>query len=80
MVQGGREVDGVSDLVGEVPRIPNGEVINARSQARLVRRREEGDLSHFPLQKREGLDVGILRSGACLATLKVASQDKEVVM
>jgi hypothetical protein len=78
--EGGRESDVISDLIGEVPWIPNGEVVDARSQAELVRRCEGGDLSPFPPQKREGLDVGILRSGACLATLKVASQDKEVVM
>ena len=37
-----REGDGVSDLVGEVPWISNGEVFDARSQAGLVRMREGG--------------------------------------
>jgi hypothetical protein len=33
----------------------------------------------FSSRKREGMDVGILRIGACSTSLKVASQDKEVV-
>ncbi len=31
-------------------------------------------------QKGDGLDVGIFRIGACLAPLKVASYNEEVVM
>jgi hypothetical protein len=56
---GGREGDRVSELVGEVKWVPNGEVIDSRSQARLVRGREGGGLSPSPPQKGEGLDVGI---------------------
>ena len=40
--------------------------------------REGRGLSPFSPQKGEGLDVGILRIGACPITLKVASQNKEV--
>ena len=77
--KGGREGDGVSNLIGEGPWIPNGEVIDACSQARLVRRREGGDLSSLSPRKREGMDMGILRTGACSTTLKIASDDKEVL-
>ena len=70
--EGGRDGDGVSNSVGEVPWIPKCEMIYAG-------RREGGGLISFPSRKREDLDVGILRIGAIPATLKVASRDKEVV-
>ena len=56
--EGGREGDGVSDLVGEVPWIPNGEVIDARSHTGLVRRREGGGLSPFFISKKGGYGRG----------------------
>jgi hypothetical protein len=77
--KGGREGDNVSELVGEVTWIPNSDMIDERGQARLVRRREDVDLSPFPPQTGEGLGVGILRVGACPTHLQIASQDKEVV-
>jgi hypothetical protein len=48
--EGGREGDGVSELIGEVSWIPNGEVIDARGQS-LAWRRESGGLSPFPPKK-----------------------------
>ena len=52
--------------------ILNGEVVDARSHTGLVRRRG-GSFSSFPPIKREELDVGIFRRGACQVILKVPS-------
>ena len=60
-------------LFNKVSWIPQCEVFDARSLAGLVLRREGGSVSPFPPQKREELNVCILRRGACLATLKVPS-------
>jgi hypothetical protein len=71
--KGGRQGGGFSDLCGDLPRIPNGEVINACSHAELERGIEDGVLRPFPPQKKECMYVGILRVGACPVPLKVAS-------
>jgi hypothetical protein len=71
--EGGRKVDSSLHLVSEVLWIPNGEVVDASSQAEMVRRREGGSFISIPSKTREGLYVGIFRCGACPTTLKVPS-------
>ena len=71
--KGGGEGGGVSYLCGELPRIPDGEVIDACSSVGLKRGHEGGILCPFPHEKGEFLYVGILFVGACPAPLEVAS-------
>ena len=62
-----------------MPRIPNAEVVNVRSLAGLVWGRESGDNNPVPYHNREGLDVGILRRGACLTAMEFPSYHEKVM-
>jgi hypothetical protein len=54
------EGGGAPDLVGKLPRIPNGEVVYARSLAWMAWWSEGGGNNPVPSPRREGLDVGII--------------------
>ncbi len=62
-----------------MPWIPNGKLVDVRNLAGLVWGRACGSISPVPFQKQEGLDVGILRRGACPVTLKIPSKYEEVM-
>ncbi len=63
----------VSYLCEELPRNPNGEVIDACSRVRLKRGHKRRVLCPFPPEKVECMYVGIFLVSACPAPLEVAS-------
>ena len=54
-------------------------MVKARSLAGLVWGREGGGISPVPFQKWEGLNVGILRRGACPTTMEIPSEYEKVM-
>ena len=62
-----------------MPRIPNDEMVNARSLVGLMWGRESGGISPVPSHKSEGFDVGILRRGACPAIMEIPSEYEELM-